>query len=135
MSTYKEIESAIVTRMQDRFTTVPVWYENVRYTRPATAHVKFFVHCLEELQAGVGGAVVYYRTPGLITAQVFVPHGQGKGLALDLGGQIAGIFRNALFSGIICRAARVFAAGEDGDFYQVNVTVQFEWDSVHPMQN
>lgn len=71
------------------------------------------------------------RSRGQVTAQIFVPSGEGEGLALEYADVIRGIFRewrnaSAGLRFLVPPYARQI--GIDGKWYQVNVVAPFEFD-------
>lgn len=72
-----------------------------------------------------------YERQGLFTAQIFVPAGEGLERAMQLAKIVVDAYdgqRTA--SGIWFRNARVADVGPDGDWYQVNVLVNYEFDEI-----
>ena len=76
------------------------------------------------------GTTRWNRT-GFLTVQVFVPIGEGLSGAHNLAKIIADAFEGASTpNGVWFRNVRVNEVGPDGDWYQVNVVVDFEYDEV-----
>ena len=68
------------------------------------------------------------RRVGVITAQVFVPEGSGDRKAHEIADAVAGIFEAMTLEGVRFRAADLEHVGADGGWYQLNVSIPFEWD-------
>lgn len=74
-----------------------------------------------------------FLRPGLITVQVFTPLSAGNGLSFA---EKLGIIARDAFegrstdSGIWFRNARLQEVGPDGEWYQMNLTVEFQYDEV-----
>lgn len=72
-----------------------------------------------------------YRRLGLITVQLFTPAGDSLSSADTLGKLILDAFEGkATPGGVWFRNARYNEVGPDGDFYQCNVLVEFEYDEI-----
>lgn len=72
-----------------------------------------------------------YRREGLITVQLFTPAGDSLSSADTLGKLILDAFEGKKTpGGAWFRNARYNEVGPDGDFYQCNVLVDFEYDEI-----
>jgi len=68
---------------------------------------------------------------GFLAVQIFVPIGEGLSEAHALAKIISDAFEGAsTANGVWFRNVRVNEVGPDGDWYQVNVVVDFEYDEV-----
>lgn len=72
-----------------------------------------------------------FTRPGIVSVQIFAPITKGGGSTLAQ--NLATIARNAYegvgtASGILFRRSRTKEVGGDGTWYQINVTVEFEYD-------
>ena len=84
-------------------------------------------------QASLTGALATSRfdREGLLTVQVFVPAGEGLSEAYQLAKIVADAYEGvASPNGVWFRNVRVNEIGEDGDFYQVNVLVDFSYSEI-----
>lgn len=113
--------------------TVPIAYDNSAFDPAIDAldpfgnpapWVRFSIMPGDAFQASLGTPKVW-RSTGLATVQVFVPLGQGDGLAGELADDAAGIFRGVRLNGLIFRAPAFTRIGEDGTWYQINVTTPY----------
>lgn len=68
---------------------------------------------------------------GFLTVQVFAPAGEGLSGAHTLAKIISDAFEGtSTVNGVWFRNVRVNEVGEDGDWYQVNVVIDFEYDEI-----
>ena len=74
----------------------------------------------------------YYRSTGVIFAQIFIPPNKGSKLALTLADQVSAIWRGQQFSGISCLSPSVNDVGVREGWYQVNVTCPYYRDELLP---
>jgi len=81
------------------------------------------------LTGGLGTA--RYSRAGILTIQIFTPAGEGLLEAHNLAKIITDAFEGtATANGVWFRNARVNEIGPDGDWYQVNVLIDFTYDEV-----
>lgn len=71
------------------------------------------------------GSNPWFRYKGLVIFQIFTKPNIGSGRATQLADTITGLFRNTKIGAITFRPPRVDKIGEDGGWYQVNVSVPF----------
>mgnify|MGYP000046911348 CR=1 FL=1 len=72
-----------------------------------------------------------YERPGLLIVQIFVPKGEGLSEAYSLGKVIADAYEGqSSASGAWFRNIRPDEVGEDGDFEQLNMLIDFTYDEV-----
>lgn len=72
-----------------------------------------------------------FRRDGLFTCQIFVPSGEGLSEAYSLAKTVMDAFEGASTdSGVWFRNARVNEVGPDGEWYQLNVLVDFTYTEV-----
>lgn len=111
----------------------PVAWENVPLEAKGTkvGFVQFSVLNGEpaKMTFGAPGANVT-RHPGVINVNIFLPVDQGKMPGLRLGDKIASILRRVSIKGIIVREPAVRSLGDDGIYFQVNVSAGFQRDSL-----
>lgn len=114
-------------------------YENVRehgtHAIPATqvpwARVRL-VHA-DGGAASLSGALATkrYRRDGFLTVQVFVPSGEGLSRARQLAKIVMDAYDGASTpGGAWFRNARLNEVGPDGNWFQVNVLVDFTYDEI-----
>lgn len=70
-----------------------------------------------------GGNGNHYEQLGRVYLQIFVPTGQGDGLAYELAERFIEIFRDYRVENLICETPDLDVVGEDGPWLQVNVSV------------
>jgi hypothetical protein len=124
---YEAEQVAIESRFESQWAgRTPVAYPNVPFSKPnASPWVRLTVMSGSAFLAGIPR---YFRHPGVIDIQVFVPEGVGSKDALLLADQAAAVFRVASFNGVVCRTPYVVPAGTNDGWYQVNVSVPFQRD-------
>jgi len=116
--------------------SVPVMWPDVAAQKPPTsgAWARVTVQHNTGRQATLSNGVGQrrFRRTGVVTVQVFAPTGDGQ----EFSDQLATIAKNA-FEGVTTSPGRVMfrdvrlrEVGQDGNFYQVNVLADFEYDEV-----
>lgn len=123
------IRSAIETRFAQNFTALPVQYQNVTFR--ATAGQPFAelqVFPVKSELTCLGLATPLYRTHGLIRVNIYTAKGVGPAQATGYADLAAGVFKNAEFSGIVCRAPAVQTVGDQDGWWVVSVLVEFHAD-------
>jgi hypothetical protein len=78
--------------------------------------------------AGLGGSEKLFRNPGVIIVSIFIKPHLGAKPALALADTAAAIFRDVIADNIIYRAPAIARVGDNSGWYQVNVTIPFQWD-------
>jgi len=111
-----------------------VW-PNKRHEKPSTVApwARVFVRHVLGGQATLSNAdgVRRWRRQGFLTIQVFVPSAQGLPPALALAKIAADAYEGSSTpSGVWFRNVRLNEVGPDGDWFQVNVIADFEYDEV-----
>ena len=72
-----------------------------------------------------------FRRLGILTVQLFQPIGKGLSGDVDLAKIVLDAYEGQTTTGgIIFREVVIQEVGPDGDFYQVNIVVSFEYDEV-----
>jgi hypothetical protein len=80
--------------------------------------------------ANIGG-VHRFNRDGLITVQIFTPSGEGLSRAYDLCKVIADAFEGVTtVGGIWFTNTTLTEVGQEGDWFQINVTTQFTYDEL-----
>jgi len=124
--TFEAETIAIESRFYNNWgAATPVKYDNVDFTPPAGgAFVELQVHNGDALAVSTG-ADITYRSPGIISINIYLPLNTGSNTGKEYADTIAAIFRGQQFSGISCQAASITRLGElDGKFVY-NVSIPF----------
>lgn len=132
----KAITQRLVTQWAAAGRTEPVFQENeARETdvNTGTGFIALEVAFGESFQAsiGSGNGQNLFRHPGTIFVHVVTPADSGAGLGLEMSDVIAGIFREAQFSGVSCSAPTVSKPGAgqvEGNWSMMTVSVGFYYD-------
>lgn len=108
------------------FAGVPITRDQIN-NRP---WVRVTIQPGETRQVGFSNSGRRKRTVGNIVVQVFVPAGEGDGLAQELADRVASIWEMSTIQGVIFRATSVQRVGEDGAWLQYNTTTPFQADAL-----
>lgn len=84
-------------------------------------------------QATLSGAVGSrtFARLGFLTVQIFTPNGKGLQEAYDLAKVVSDVFEGTSTpGGVWFRNVRLNEVGRDGEFFQLNVIVEFRYDEV-----
>ena len=124
--------TAIESRFHNLWSTsdAVVTYGNLDFQPPNRPWVRVTVQHGETKRAAVWPE--FYRTPGVIYTQIFVPANIGARKALELADTASGIWRGQQFSSIHCLAPSVNDVGISNGWYQVNVVCPFYHDELLP---
>ncbi len=130
MPDFEAAANTIRSEFNTNFTAYDVAWENVHFTPPQEdPWVRLTIREGEGFAAGFAGGTNRYRHPGNVIVQVFAPVGTGDGKAREIADSVAAIFRGKRLSGIrFFDAPYVQTVGPDGDWFQVNVQLPFEYD-------
>lgn len=80
--------------------------------------------------SGVTGSKTFKRL-GLLTTQIFVPTGKGLQEAYDLAKVISDAFEGTSTpGGVWFTNVRLNEVGRDGEFFQLNVIIEFSYDEI-----
>ena len=72
-----------------------------------------------------------YRSMGVLTVQIFAPKGSGRSIPQALAQTVLGAFRGKTTAGgLEFFRHRARDIGPDGDWWQTNVIVEYQYDSV-----
>jgi len=118
-------------RFDTNWVTTVKAFDNVDFKPPegaAWTRIKIFEEDTQRINIGTPGV---HRVSGMIVVEIFVPKGTGTATARDYAGQIATIFRDAQFNGVLCREAVPRNVGDYKGWYQFNVVTRFQWDGVY----
>lgn len=116
-------------------TGYPVHWEEVRKQRSGDETpwaVVTFQHAagFQATLSGAQGARTFARL-GFVTVQIFTPNGKGLQDAYDLAKVVSDAFEGtATPGGVWFRNVRLNEVGRDGEFFQLNVVVEFRYDEV-----
>lgn len=111
-----------------------VAYPGVRYEPTVgTPFVRLAILQGESIQMNMAAAGRRtYRHNGMVIIQCFRPTHEGEKPALDLADAAAAVFRGTtLASGIIFRSPTVDVVGAEGGWFQVNVSIPFQFDTLY----
>lgn len=113
----------------------PVHYEDVRKQR-STDEIPWITVTMQHSSgfqstlSGAQGARTFSRL-GLLTFQIFTPVGRGLQESYDLAKVVVDAFEGtATPGGVWFRNVRLNEVGRDGEFFQLNVVVEFRYDEV-----
>lgn len=118
---------------------VPVAWPNVQFD-PSTQFVpgthlgwiRFNIMISGAFPASTSGSVVRQRTVGIIDVQVFVPQGTGDRVAASIADDVTSALQFVTLSGLVITAATPIPVGTTDDgWYQINVTSNFRYDTLH----
>lgn len=135
--TYKQARDEIFARFKSVWdsTTYPVHYEDVRKKR-STDESPWVVVSLKHSSGfqstltGEAGKRTFTRV-GYLTAQIFVPGGNGLQMIYDLAKVISDGFEgHSTPGGVWFRNVTPDEVGRDGEFYQLNVVADFRYDEI-----
>lgn len=140
MSSDTALRDAILTRFKAQWDTlepaVPVAYDGFAFTPPAdgTEWVRVTVMPGQAQQASLSGPTRRWRTPGVVTVQVFVPKDKGTDRVLDLIGDIRTALQGVTLNtsspegSVALRATSDRRVGPRGNYYQRNAETPFRFD-------
>jgi len=116
-------------------TTYPIHWEEVRNQR-SKEEKPWAVVTLQHssgFQSTLSGAVGSrtFARLGFITVQIFTPNGKGLQEAYDLAKVVSDAFEGTSTpGGVWFRNMRLNEVGRDGEFFQLNVVIEFRYDEV-----
>jgi len=135
----KRIFKELRTRYTGGWSPPTTEYPNEKFVKPGTDSktpaiiwARFLVVIASERAMDIGDSVKTFRVIGQLVVQLFAPLGSGtmeiRGKADDL----AVVFRNWCGETVRCREATINDIGDDRNgWYQINVTISFQSDSLH----
>ena len=123
---------AIESRFSTQWgTTTPIKYDNIKYVPTAgTSFVALEIHKGASIQASLGTSPLF-RGIGIISVNIYTPTGSGTNTGRAYADTAAGIFRNVVFSGIVCKSASVTRLGEQEGWFIYNVSIPFYHDETY----
>ncbi len=121
--------ASIEGRLNTNWTTTSIAYDNVDFDPPDnTAWVRLSIL---NGASGYRALEAKKRHTGVIVLQIFGPKNQGSNTLRGYADTLAGVFEDAIFDDVVCRAASVTPvaqAKEDSnrtEWYQLNVTIPY----------
>lgn len=120
------IESRFATNWASR---TPVRYDNVEYNpTPGTTWADLQIQDTNVFIAGITGTNNMHRSLGLISINIHSPIGEGTRTARGHADTAAAIFRDQIFSSVVCKSASITRVGPVGEWFVHNVTIPFHHD-------
>jgi len=136
------LEREAVGHLLSNWTTTQIAWPNKDFTPPSKAswlRVAIQSGDAAQIEFGSPGAATQ-RHPGIVLIQVFTPANWGDKTALDIGDQVAALFRRqrsdftdleGKHGSIVFRSPAVRSIGVDGAYFQVNVSIPFVRDYLY----
>lgn len=128
---YETVSNTIRSRFNTEWgtsnPTVTVAWGNVEFDPPNAAWVRFSIVPGESFQASLG-STPYWRHAGAIIVQCFDLVNKGEKDALNMADDAASIFRGWQSGSILCKSPFITTVGPDGKYFQINMTVPFQFD-------
>jgi hypothetical protein len=117
------------------YATVPVFYDDQAKDLPSSGSwLRVDVQHVTGRQVNIGGAIGNrrYRYTGIVTVQIFTEYGKGQVDSDGIAQLMKTTFRgkNTGADSITFRNVRVVEAGQSGNWLQVNVLSDFDYDEV-----
>lgn len=110
-------------RLDTNWSTTPIAFQNVDFDPPDNSEwVRLSILNGETVYNTLGGGLEHL---GVIMMQIFSPKNIGTATVRGYADTLAGIFENAEFNDVICRAASIDNIGVVNDWYQVNVNIPY----------
>jgi Bacteriophage related domain of unknown function len=136
------LERAAVGSLLGNWTATQIAWPNRDFTPPTkAAWLQVFIQAGDAAQIEFGSlGNATHRHPGIVVVQVFTPANWGDKTALELGDQVAALFRrqrsdfedeDGKHGSIVFRSPAVRAIGVDGAYFQVNVSIPFVRDYLY----
>jgi len=125
------IRSRFKTQIADS-QSLQTQYDNQNYDNPDNAlWCRLTINYGNSLQVEMGGASGNrYRTPGVMTAQLFAPIGNGDKQLLEMADLIKTAFRCITDSGVFFQTPSIKRIGRKDSEWQVNVDCPFYADDI-----
>lgn len=110
--------------------TTPVCYGNVAFdTKGKAEWVRLSIISGDSEEASVGTpSQPFHRYRGMIVIGIFTELNKGEARGRALAELAGNIFKSQKFSNILCRAPYLTVIGEEGSYFQMNVSVPFYRD-------
>ena len=132
---FDDERAAIEKRMSDNWSTTPVKYENVSFSRPSTAWVALYINTGLTRQITLGDQEQVHRNVGIITVQICIPEDTGTAAARMLADAVGTLFRNATFSysdsgRITCYSPSLRSGGTQDGWFTLYVDIPYKRDAL-----
>lgn len=132
-----DITQDIVKYLDDNWAnpdSVPILYENEDHSQHdiTNGFVRITVEMPKSNNVTINGYNPRVRTIGMAVVDVYTDHNAGPGKGLNYISQIASVFRNKSFSGILMRAPDVLGSREDifnkSRYWKISLLCPFQHD-------
>lgn len=132
--THAQLRQFIEARIAANWTSTPVTYDNLDYA-PAQGASWVRVTILDgagnRISLGASGAnVALTRFVGVVVVSIFTPGAIGTATARAYADTLDTLFRDVSADGIIYGTPYLTAVGRSEGWYQLNITIPFQWDDV-----
>lgn len=132
---FEDLANTIRTRFKTQIAdtqSLPTQYDNQDFTPPdQELWARLTILHGDSFQVSNGGPDgKRFRTPGIMTVQVFIPSGQGDKAAYKLADVIETYFRSQKADSITYRTPSVRKIGPTGPWWQINVNCPFYSDDI-----
>lgn len=128
-----EIAEAFTTAWKNANPTFPIAYEDAAAPGAFTPWARFSLRHNrgeQEALANPLGSRLFFRD-GILLVQIFTPSGEGLTRSYDLAKVAADAFEGRKTpGGVWFRSVRIREVGPDGNWYQLNVTADFQYNEV-----
>lgn len=128
---FEALRSAIYNRFNDNWSGTALsrvaWGDNrspLNVNDGDWVRISYSVTRNQNAEIGRG----FQRSEGIITVQIFVPAFSGERGANLLADEVATIFQNKQFNGVTCYTMTPIVVGRNGDAFQLNARVDFEYN-------
>lgn len=112
----------IESRLNTNWVTTDIAWDSVDYTpTTGTAWIACSLNPGEEQRFTMGSV----RQIGILSIQIFTPISIGANLAYNYADTLAGIFRNALDTGVQFKTPTIVKVGKTESWFQVNVNIPY----------
>lgn len=135
--TFEQARDEIMTVFKTAWdtTTYPAVYEDTKAARPSsqTPFARPILRHVTGSQASLTGGLgtSRFQREGILTVQIYTPQGSGLTSGYSLVKIVADAFEGtATPGGVWFRDVRLNEIGADGDFFVINVLIDFEYDEV-----
>jgi len=136
---HAEVRSTLAARLASNWTATPIAWPNYDFDpsrlsadEQTTGFIRFSIQFGASEQIGLGGELDkrQWRNLGVLFIQVFVAENSGTKLCMQHVDALKELWRGQqLAGGILIRSPDINVIGRDNEgFFQVNVSVAFQWD-------
>jgi len=130
----------IEKRFDANWASTLIAWDNVNFVPPKDDHwVRFSIRDGSVQRKNIGAAGTF-RHFGIIFVQLYAPKDTGTQVLRGYADDVAGIFRDARFNGVVCQEAELTNIGvtkasalSSGSlpYYQINISIPFYWDGTY----